>query len=123
MAAKDITGLMATMDDTFWNRIGPSVVKAISRRQKWEITVCCFVIGLAIAEAEHLVSGSISLAVLYVIPVSILAWYVDLATALIFSVICIILWAALVAPLSVPTFLMAMGSQKTFFIVGGIMLL
>ena len=82
----------------FLSRQGACFAKVVAGRTEWEIRVYCIVFALILAAIERSVQARISLTALYGIPLSVLAWFVDVPSALIFSILCVLLWAVLVIP-------------------------
>jgi signal transduction histidine kinase len=74
--------------------------KAIASRPKWEIRIYCLILALIIAGSERFVHARISLTALYAIPLSILAWFVDVPSAIILSLLSVLFWVVLVVPTS-----------------------
>lgn len=81
------------------SKAAESLGGAIARRPKWEIEAACLVLCPLIAAADYYSGQEISLSVVYAVPVMIAAWFVGLASALVFSFLSVAAWLFVTYPI------------------------
>jgi signal transduction histidine kinase len=80
--------------------------KAITVRSKWGIRMGCALLTLVVAIIGIFAKGNVSIVALYAIPVAILAWFTDLTSALVLSILSVAIFLLTIGsptPLSLPS--------------------